>query len=277
VQNAPLLATLVSGGLMNDGFAGDVSRTWQTDRMTLLDNRELINATVRAVNGGIPGTNKEYDANKVSSELMEMVFAELKDSSGVHVETALATLGALAGFSAQMAIREALIKTGKIAEDKAFVVARTKSGETYYFGDLLSEILFSNKPGIVSISGMVGGAAHQSGAKALPDIGDIVRHVAGTVGSDAFGVPRLPSHHMPIIPPIELLDRFWNPVRNFLVVNVHSPTQWPLVIAFAAQKVIVMAKDTLDPATATKIVMETTIPLASVDPAKIHFAYFQSY
>ena len=73
---------------MNDGLTGDISRTWQTDRMTLLDNRELINATVRAVNGGIPGTNKEYDANKVSSELMEMVFAELEDSSGVHVETA---------------------------------------------------------------------------------------------------------------------------------------------------------------------------------------------
>jgi hypothetical protein len=262
---------------MNDGSAGDGSRTWQTDRMTLLDNRELINATVRAINGGIPGTNKEYDANKVSSELIEMLFAELRDSSGVHLETALTTLGALAGFSGQMAIREALIKTGKIPQDKAFVVAKTKGGETYYFGDLLSEFLFSNKPGIVSISGMVGGAAQQSGAKALPNIGDIARHVAGTVGGDAFGVPRLPSHHMPRIPPIELLDKFWNPIRNFLVVNVHSPTQWPLVIALAAQKVIVMAKDTLDPALATKIVMEATIPLASVDPAKIHFAYFQSY
>jgi hypothetical protein len=262
---------------MNDGLTGDISRTWQTDRMTLLDNRELINATVRAVNGGIPGTNKEYDANKVSSELMEMVFAELEDSSGVHVETALTALAALAGFSGQMAIREALIKTGKMPEDKAFVVVKTKSGETYYFGDLLNEILFGNKPGTFSISGLVGGAAQQSGAKALPDIRDIVRHVAGAVGGDAFGVPRLPPHHMPRTPPIELLDKFWNPVRNFLVVNVHSPIQWPLVIALAIQKAIVMAKGTLDPALAAKIVMEVTIPLANVDPAKIHFAYFQSY
>jgi hypothetical protein len=263
---------------MNDGSAGDVSRMWQTDRMTLLDNREFINATVRAVNGGIPGTNKQYDANKVSSDLVEMLFAELKDSSGViHAETALATLGALAGFAGQMAIWETLIKTGKVAEDKAFVVATTKGGETYYFGDLVNEILFANKPGSFSICSLVGGAAQQSGAKTLPDIGDIARHVAGTVGGHGFGVPRLPPHHMPRIPPIELLDKFWNPVRNFLVVSVHSPTQWPLVIALAIQNVIVMAKDTIDPALAAQIVMETTIPFARIDPAKIHFANFQSY
>jgi hypothetical protein len=245
--------------------------------MTLLDNPELINATVRAVNGRIPGTNKEYDANKVSSEIVEMLFAELSDASGVHLETVLTTQGALAGFAGQMAIRETLIKPGKIPEDKAFLIATTNFGETYYFGDLLNEILFSNKPGIVSVSGMIGGAAQQSGAKTLPDIRDIVRHVAGTVGGGGFGIPRLPSHLMPRIPPIELLDRFWNPMRNFLVVNVHSPTQWPLVMALAAQKVIVMAKDTLDPALAAQIVMEAMIPWASINPAKIHFAYFQSY
>jgi hypothetical protein len=262
---------------MNDGSAGDVARMWQTDRMTLLDNREFINATVRAVNGGIPGTNKQYDANKVSSELIEMLYAELKDSSGVHVETALTALAALAGFSGQMAIRETVIKTGKMPEDKAFVVVKTKNGEAYYFGDLLNEILFANKPGSFSIYSMVAAAAQHSGAKALPDIGDIARHVASTVGGAAFGVPRLPSRHMPRMPPIELLDKFWNPARNFLVVNVHSPTQWPLVIALAAQKVIVIAKATLDPGLAAQIVMETSIPLAKVDPAKIHFAHFQSY
>src|SRR5436189_6433098 len=108
---------------MNDGSAGDASRTWQTERMTLLDNRELINEMVRVVNGGIPGTNKEYDAHKVATDLIEMLFAELRDSSGVHVETVLTTLGALAGFAGQMAIREGLIKTGKMPEDKAFAIA----------------------------------------------------------------------------------------------------------------------------------------------------------
>jgi hypothetical protein len=275
--NGIVLAILVFGGLMNDGSAANVSRTWQTDKMTLLDNREFINAAVRAVNGGIPGTNKQYDANKVSLELTEMLFNELKDTSGVHAETALAALGALAGFAGQMAIREALIKTGKMQEDQAFVVVKTRSGDPYYFGDLLNEILFENKPGSFSISGLVGGAAQHSGAKQLPDIKNIADHVAGTVGSDTFGVPRLPPNHMPRNKPIELLDKFWSPVRNFLVVNVQSPAQWPLVIALAAQKVIVMAKGTIDPALAAGIVIEAAIAMAKVDPARIHFAHFQSY
>jgi hypothetical protein len=262
---------------MNDALVADVSRTWRSDRMTLLDNRELINATVRAVNGGIPGTNKQYDANKVSSELMEMLFVELKDSAVVHPETALTALGALAGFSGQMAIWETVIKTGKMPEDKAFAVVRTKNGETYYFGDLLNEFLFGNKPGTFSICAMVLSAAQQCGAQTLPDIGDIVRHVAGTVGTDAFGIPRLPPQHMPKSPPIELLDKFWNPVRNFLVVNVHSPVQWPLVIALSSQKVIAMAKSAIDPVLAAQVFMEASIPMARIDPSKIHFAHFRWY
>ncbi len=262
---------------MNAGAAADVSRTWQTDKMKLLDSQEFINATAKALNGGIPGTNKPYDANKVSDDLVVMLFAELRDSSGVHVETALATLGALAGFAGQMAIREAFVKTGTMPENKAFAVVKTKNGETYYFGDLLNEILFENKPGNFSIYSLVAGAAQQSGAKELPEIKDIAGYGARTVGSDAFGIPRLPPEHMPSEPPIELLDKFWNPVRNFLVTNVQSPPQWPLVLALAAQKVIVMSKGTIDPALAAKIVMEVAIPMAKVDPARIHFAYFQSY
>jgi hypothetical protein len=38
-----------------------------------------------------------------------------------------------------------------------------------------------------------------------------------------------------------------------------------------------MAKGTIDPALTAKIVMETAVPMAKVDSARIHFAYFQSY
>lgn len=262
---------------MSDETEADPPRTWQTDKVKLLDNREFINSTSRVLKGGVPGTNKQYDSQKVASELVEMVFAELADAKGVQVETALATLGALAGFSAQMALREAVIKTGKMPEDKAFTIVKTKDGKTYYFGELLNEGLFANKPGALSFYSLVGGAAQQSGAKELPNVQDIAAHVARTVGSDSFGIPRLPPGHMPKKPTIELLDKFWNPVRNFLVVNVQAPLHWPLVIGLAAQKVIVMAKGAIDPAIAARIVMETAIPMAKVDPATVHFAHFQSY
>jgi hypothetical protein len=262
---------------MNEGIDPDPPRTWQTDRVKVLDTREFINSASRVLKGGVPGTNKQYDAQKVASDLVEMVFGELADAKGVQVETALATLGALAGFSVQMALREAVIKTGKMPEDKVFAIVKTNDGKTYYFGDLPNEGLFENKPGSLSLYNLVGGAAQQSGAKGLPNVRDISAYVARTVGSDAFGIPRLPPGHMPRKPPIELLDKFWNPVRNFLVVNVQAPLHWPLVIGLAAQKVIVMAKGAIDPELAAKIVMETAIPMAKVHPATVHFAYFQSY
>jgi hypothetical protein len=272
-----VVATLTYGELMNLGSAEDESRTWQTDQVRLLDSPDIINATVRVLNGALPGTGKQYDAQKVSDEVLQMLFAELKDQSGVHAETVLTTLGSLAGFSVQMSLRETLVKPGKIPEDKVFVIVKTKTGESFYLGSLPNEGLFGGKPGVYSVYGLVGGGAQKPGAKELPDIEDIARYVAGTLGSDKFGVPRVPAQHMPHAQPIELLDKFWNPIRNFLVLKVQAPMQWPLVLALAAQKFIVMNKDLIDPALAGKLVMETATAMAKVDPTKIHYAYFQTY
>jgi hypothetical protein len=257
--------------------AEDELTTWQTDRAKLLDSPEFINATIQALNGAVPGTGKPYDARKVSGELLQMLFAELNDQHGVHAETALATLGALAGFAVQMALREGLVKPGKAPEDKVFVVTRTKTGESFYFGDLVIEGLFGGKPEIVYfVYSLVGSGAQQAGAKQPPDIKDIVRYVFSTFGSDKFGIPRVPAEHMPRTRPIALLDRFWNPTRNFMVPNVQSPSQWPLVLGLAAQRVILLAKDSIDPALACRLVMETATAMATIDPARIRYAYFEA-
>ena len=265
------------GVTVTDRLAEEPARIWRTDQVKLLDSPELINSTVRVLNGALPGTGKPYDAQKVSDELVQMLFAELKDQHGIHAETVLATLGALAGFSVQMALRETLVKPGKMPEDKVFVIAKTKTGESFYLGDTVNEGLFGGKPGVYSVFALVGGGAQKAGAKELPDIKDIAGYVVSTLGSDKFGIPRVAAEHMPHAPPIELLDKFWNPVRNLMVLNVQAPLQWPLVLGLAAQKVIVMSKDSLDPAIAGKLVMETAVAMAKVDPAKVHCAYLQTY
>jgi hypothetical protein len=262
---------------MNHDMSADALRTWQTEKLTFLDHTQFINSTAELLDGAVPGTNKTYDSHKVSAELIDMLFAELRDSAGVHVETALVVLGALAGFSAQMAIREGLVKAGKMAEDKAFMIVKPKNGETYYLGALLNEVLFLSKPGSLSIYAIVAGAAQQCGAAELPDMNDIAGHVIRTVGTDAFGIPRIPAGHLPKQSPLELLNKFWNPMRNFLVVSVQAPGHWPLVLALAAQKVIISAKGVIAPALAAKMVMETAMPMANIDPAKVHFASFQPY
>jgi hypothetical protein len=256
-----------SGGGSADPHASE------TDKMRLLDRPEL--APVRQAVAPKPAPATQPDAQAISQELLDLLLDALRDQSGVQVETALALIGALAGFSAQMAIRESLVVTGKVPEDKAFVVVETKNGEKYYFGDALNEFLFEHKPGNFSVYAFVGGAAQKAGASQLPSLQEIAAHVARTIGTEKFGILRLPADNAPKMDPIALLQRFWDGTRNFLVLNRQPPMTWPFSLGLTAQKLILMAKDTIDPALASKIVMEAAIAMAKVDPTKIRTAYLK--
>ncbi len=248
---------------------------WKTDRAKFLVSAEFVANTQRLINGGIAGTGKQFDAEKVANGLVDLIFGEITESNqGIHIETALTALGALAGFSAQMAIREFFIKAGKISEEQAFQIAKTNDGQTFYVDDWLNEPLVATQKGAVSIWGFVAGAAEHLGAKTLPDPNEIFRHVVSSIGGEGFGVPRLPAKNMPHASPIELLNRFWNPIRNYLVVNVDNPGAWPLTIGLASQKAMVRAKAVIDPALAARIVMEAAVPMSKIDPARISHAYF---
>lgn len=261
---------------MNSGAA----RTWHTDKAKFLDSPAVMDALTRLVNGAVLGNPTPSNPQQRLNDLLQMLFSELaevKDGKGfVHIETLLTALGALAGFSVQMALREAYVKPGKIPENKLFVVIKTKNGETLYFGDHLNEGLFGGKPGVLSVYALVAGGAKESGAKVLPDVAEIAAYVTSTAGTDKFGIPRVPAKHMPHTRPIELLDKFWNPVRNFMVMSVPEPMQWPFVLAHSAQKVIMDSRNVLDPALAAQLVMETATALAKIEPAQIHKAYFQA-
>ncbi len=241
----------------------------QADKMRLLDRPELAPARHAGESKSVSATAKQPDAHAIAQELLDLLLDALRDQSGVQVETALALVGALAGFSAQMGIRETLVATGKVSEDKAFVVIEAKNGEKYYFGDLLNEVLFEHKPGNFSVYAFVGGAAQKAGASQLPNLQDIAAHVARTIGTSEFGILRVPPEHVPKNNPLVLLQRFWEGTRSFLVLNSQPPTHWPFTLGLAAQKLILMAKDTINPALASNIVMEAAIAMAKIDPAKI--------
>jgi hypothetical protein len=56
----------------------------------------------------------------------------------------LTEIGALAGFAAQMSIRRGVIEPKALGSDSLLVEATAKSGEKFYFSDLLNWILFEN-------------------------------------------------------------------------------------------------------------------------------------
>jgi hypothetical protein len=262
------------GNLMPDISDGNTLRTWQTPRGQFLDHHDAHAKAQELLKGGIAGTGKKYDSADVAGKIIELVFGETSDARGVHCETALATLGALAGFAVQMGIREEFVKSGKITKGNAFTTISTTNGGTYFFGDLINEGLVAYRQGHYSVWTFIAGAAQQLGAKALPDLNDLFAHVARSVGSSDFGVPRLPPQNTPRQLPFELLDKFWNPVRLQLAVSVTSPSQWPFVLALAAQLVMIKAKDVIEPGIAARIVMEAAVPMSKVDPRRVHAAFF---
>lgn len=219
----------------------------------------------------------------------------LKTERGVHVETLLTAVGALAGFSAQNAIWESIVKPGKLPlhggknmAEGAFVVAEGKNGETYYFGDLLNSYLVPQPakygpPESLTLYAFVAAAVVGAGKKQVghDELGDIFANAARTVGGADFGVPRLPKENRPHLMPREALNKLWPVTRQTLQFkdpklvgapgefDPRPPAEWPMMIGIVAQRLIEKTKATLDPRLGMQIVFEAAIPMSKVDPKTV--------
>ena len=96
-------------------------------------------------------------------EILHRLLKGIQSERGVHIESLLTILGALAGFSCQMAIRR---ECGLRGSKPPFVEVKGQDGQTFYFGDELNGPLAQERHAIWSLSA---GMAHQLGA-GLPDV-----------------------------------------------------------------------------------------------------------
>jgi hypothetical protein len=165
-----------------------------------------------------------------------------------------------------MAIREAFIKTGKVPESRAFVVVGAQDGKKYYFGDFLNQPLLNTNQ--ISVWTLVAGGAIKAGATAnsLPDMTEILKYNARTVGSQEFGIPQLPKDHFPKELPGLALCSTWHDVEAIQKKYQIDPRFWGWIPAEAAQNVIIHYKNRIEPSLAAKIVMEAALPMSKVDP-----------
>ena len=205
-----------------------------------------------------------------AKELVQRLIEASKNEKGVHIDSLLAAIASVAGFSCQMAIREAFVKTGKLTLRQALVEAELATGEKFYFGDLLNEPL---TVGQYSIWSLAGGGAQSVGCTTLPDLHEIASHCAKTVGKDNFGHPRLPEGHGLSDLPVNYVRNVWPQIRPLLEKFCDTPIHWPILLGLAAQEVIIMGKDAIDPAIALTIVMECAFPSSKFDPVKLGIAF----
>lgn len=195
------------------------------------------------------------------SEVFHRLYAAMRNDQGVHVESMLCVLGALAGYACQAEVR-AIARAKKLPDDAVFQIVSAVDGRRYYFGELLNQPLLNAQP---SLWDMVAGAATLAGAAGLPDPHTLFRHVAASVGGDAFGIPRVPSKHKAGDTPRGYLKQLWPALFPLVRKLCPDPALWPVVFGMAIQRTIEAAQGRIEPALAFTIVMEAAIPMSRVD------------
>ncbi|WP_443749600.1 hypothetical protein [Asticcacaulis solisilvae] len=186
---------------------------------------------------------------------------------GIHIETLLSALGAMAGFGCQIAVREVLVKSGRMPLESAFVIVRGVDGSRYFLGDQLNQPLLMAR---VSVWTLVAGAVQHTGSP-VPDINGIVRRTVAAVGSKDFGRLSVPDEHQPFEQPIETLKKQWAGCYEILKSFDADPFFMGWYFALSAQLLIIKSKTIIDPTLAGQIVMESAVAMAKIDPKSIGF------
>jgi len=208
------------------------------------------------------GQADPQDAAQIAGrEVFHRLYAAMKNEQGVHVESMLCVLGALAGYACQAEVR-AIARAKNLPDDAVFHIVNATDGRRYYFGDLLNQPLLNAQP---SLWGVVAAAAARAGATALPDPHELFRHVAASVGSDAFGLPRVPAKHKAGDTPRGYLKQLWPALFPLVRKLCPDPALWPVAFGVAIQLTIDAANGTIAPALAFAIVMEAAVPMSKVD------------
>lgn len=195
-----------------------------------------------------------------SKEVTQRLVAAMKTERGVHIESLLCALGAVAGYACQASVRAQAISRG-LAETALLVSVETEDGKTYYFGDNLDMPLAGSQ---YSVWGLSAGGAQQSGCQALPNIEGVFKHALESVGSAAFGTPRVPDGHAPHDLPLNYVRSLWPALAPTMKKFCANPEHWPVLLGLSIQEVIGMGKQALDPCLALQIVIESAIPMSKV-------------
>lgn len=274
--------------LASAGLAG-----WPGDRMA------QAAGNMQSVRYPWANTDDEIAVNLAIGSLRDSMLKWLTTERGVHAETLLVSIGAIAGFAAQCAVQERIKnrdvpgahkgmpgeELGTLLRERGLAVQATaKSGEVYFFGDLLNSYLVQQPPTIdPPLFAILAAAAMEAGAKRteLPDVIPMFKRASQTIGTSDYGILAPPKPLSPHYTPREALNEFWPRVKFIFertdgqgVVepakghNV-KPEYWPLITALVARQFLMMAKDSIEPRVALALIMESAIVMSKVDPKSV--------
>lgn len=200
-----------------------------------------------------------------AKEVLERLLRVMATGQGVHIESLLCALGALAGYACQANLRGQALALG-VAETAALTTVELADGQRFYFGDPLNQLLFESPQ---SVWGLAAGMAQHLGTEPSLDVPAIFEHVAGTLGEPDFGCPRVPAGHQPGDLPAHYLRALWPTLLPTLKRFCARPNDWHLLYGLAIQQAMELGREALDPELALALVMESAIPMSHVDFAAL--------
>lgn len=215
-----------------------------------------LDAAIAARRAQDPLVGAKLGAEDLSRRLLQAMAGE----QGVQIESFLAVCGALAGYACQASLWARAAAAGAL-EPSGLQSIGTADGRTFLVGEPLVELLF-NEPH--ALWRLAAGAAQQAGCTDLPDPAALWRHGMESLGSEAFGVPRVPSRHQPAPDSLQALPTLWPAVQPLVQRYCADPLEWPVLYGLLSQKAIGMGREVIDPCLALGIVMDTAIAHAMV-------------
>ncbi len=192
----------------------------------------------------------------------ERVLRALRSERGVHVESLLTGVGALAGYACQASVRAVAVARG--LPETALLLTVEANGRRFFFGDALNAPLAESMQSVWAFGAW---AVQEAGCTSLPDVNEIFAHVSRTIGSADFGKPRVPAGHAPQDSPLTFVVALWARMLPMVKKFCPDPQRWPMLFGVAVFSAITSAREELDPHLALTIVMEAAIPMSKIDLA----------
>jgi hypothetical protein len=223
----------------------------------LAPHEEIFMNAIKEKSKEDPLISAKIGAKEVYQRLLE----GMKTEKGVQIESILCALGSLAGYSCQASLRAQAMEKG-IPVNSIFVIMNTTNGKQYYFGDPLNSYLIGNEH---SIWALAAGAAQHNGCKEFPDINEIAEYNVQVLGSDKFGILRVPENHKPQDIPINYVTSLWPALLPTVKLFCQKHSEWPILFGLAIQEAIYAGKTIIDPELALKIVMESAFSMSKID------------
>jgi hypothetical protein len=204
--------------------------------------------------------NSQNRMNAGAEYVLYRIWAALRDDDGIHAESLLTCVGALAGYACQVSVRQAAALPGANSAKFALTVVHAGDGRTFFEGDALENVLIESP---LSVWSFVRRAV-QKLDEPLPDIEEIARHVSKTVGTRAFGVARVRAEHRARLPAIVYLRQIWPQILPIAQKFCCRPGQLPVVFGIALQRAIEQTEGKLSPTLGARIAMESAVAMSKV-------------